>query len=372
MTVANETSTFDFAKPALKIPSWVAGPWPRRFQYLVFQLVFLASFLVVLGSGVNIVLGYVGFVAIYFASVVVHELGHWIGARAGGMQVIGAQLSWIQLWRTRKGFRARWSRPRHVAGWVMAVDPSGNATKAGTTAFVIGGPVANVVLIGIGLAGMHIDLGFGWFALTALNLGLLVITLVPHYAATLTDGLRLIALLRGKRVSVVADLAQHIISRSVTGRIDIPKAELDLLLQEPGVGGFFARYLALCQHVRAHLDDEAREFGAQAQATFDALSKAEKTAATPIMTLIRFELASMDRDAERLVAIRLDADTKFRAPYLMQRREALLALIRDDVAGAEQALAKHELLSEQSIDAGARASERAWRERMRATLGVSK
>lgn len=364
------TSPFDFDRPELHIPAWVKGRWPKFLQGALFSVAFVTAWLVGLSATRSALESYAIVMLVYFTSVIAHEIGHWLGAVATGRRVIGAQLSWIALWRLRRGWRVRLSRPRHAAGWVLAVAAEGEVSRAATAIFIAGGAFANAVLVAVGLLWREFAMpgDWVWFALVAINLAMMLVSLIPHAAQYFTDGLHLVAVAKGKRSAKTDDLLQHIVAHAVAGRVDIPPAEIDGLLQASAGTALLGRYLAIGNHARNGADDQARAEAAAAKEAFENLQPAEKTAVAPLMDLIRFELALIDGDAATLRSIRLDKDFEFRAPYLSLRRQAFLAALEGDAGAAEQILARHEAFSENSIDAGARASERAWRERIRDLL----
>src|SRR5688572_13153082 len=108
---AADAVEFDFRQQELRIPGWVRGRWPVFLQASAYIAACVASYAVGYAATRNAFLAYATLVLVYFASVIAHEIGHWIGALLAGRRVIAAQLSWIAVLRLRRGWRVRLSRP---------------------------------------------------------------------------------------------------------------------------------------------------------------------------------------------------------------------------------------------------------------------
>lgn len=103
----------------------------------------------------NTVLPFLLIPVMLFASVLMHELGHvfagWlVGARFQEMMVQG-----ITLRRTSKGLK--WSFGTwHMGGHALSFLKGIHRYRDRTIAIIVGGPIANLAMIGLGVLGLHL------------------------------------------------------------------------------------------------------------------------------------------------------------------------------------------------------------------------
>lgn len=133
-------------------------------------------------------------------TVAIHEAGHCLGARLGGMTLWMMNVLGCEIHFQRRGWRLRWSSlsKRRVAGMVVAIPCLNRPFRPQRVWLSASGPGANAVCaLLFGLVGWHVHPHAGahlLFALSIVNSGFALANLIPHQGQLPSDGLQLIRL----------------------------------------------------------------------------------------------------------------------------------------------------------------------------------
>ncbi|QWT20822.1 hypothetical protein KPL74_02145 [Bacillus sp. NP157] len=160
---------------------------------------FVMGLLFVSALGLSSTFGFPWTVVIPFATlglaVAVHELGHFIAARRGGMWILSVRLGPLQFAPRRRGWKMRVKRAatRGALGSVSALPPLGKPWRPVFIRFMLGGVAANAVLIALLVVGMvltpTLHAKAGWVAAICVAVGPLV-NILPFRHGMDSDGLQ--------------------------------------------------------------------------------------------------------------------------------------------------------------------------------------
>lgn len=175
-----------------------------------------------------------------FFATLVHEGGHWLGARLGGMTVIQAGAYGVEIQPQVRGARLRYTRRRKgqpFSGYVMAVDSPQQPWRRARMLMIAGGPLMNLLVgtltVAIALTAM-VQMGL-LLAFAAINLTLGIANLVPTFRKMHSDGGQLLAWWRRPDESSPDFAYTRLLALSVSGvnATDLPQADLDILARQP-------------------------------------------------------------------------------------------------------------------------------------------
>lgn len=175
-----------------------------------------------------------------FFATLVHEGGHWLGARLGGMTVIQAGAYGVEIQPQLRGARLRYTRRRKgqpFSGYVMAVDNPNQPWRRARMLMIAGGPLMNLLVAALTVAvaltaKVHMGL---LLAFAAINLTLGLANLVPTFRKMHSDGGQLLAWWRRPDESSPDFAYTRLLALSVSGvnAADLPQADLDILARQP-------------------------------------------------------------------------------------------------------------------------------------------
>lgn len=318
-------------------------------------------------------------VLLIYPCALVHELGHWLAARLGGMKVVRMRISHIEVMPLRRGLRMRFRRRMkgEPAGAVVAFADPARRRDRPLLMFMAGGPAANL------LAAMLLILADRWLAATAwgwlampaaaMNLALAVANLIPKPGATPTDGLWLWRLLRGRAPQFDVPF-QRVVSLSLFGCTadKLPADQLSALEAQPFPFSLVGAWYRLKAHQNRGEWEQAVAMRPGVETLLASANPKQHTALRSLIACIRTELAFAEamhtRDAGVLADDLLPAYAAWEEPHLWPRCVALRAALAGDRESFAHWAAISRACTEDSIDESAAAGEAAVRRSMEALL----
>ncbi|MBZ2187743.1 M50 family metallopeptidase [Alcanivorax sp. JB21] len=159
----------------------------------------------------------------FFVSVMVHEGGHFVAGRLAGLQWMTVTAGPLRLTRLRSGVSVQWFRnDSSIGGLVLMVPGTVPISRTGWAAFVLGGPVANLLFSAVLIGVLRVGVTAAWqgplllLALVSLFLG--VLNLLPFRASGFsTDGRNLLDILRDDATYAVSRAMLAIAGHSAAG-----------------------------------------------------------------------------------------------------------------------------------------------------------
>lgn len=318
-------------------------------------------------------------IAAHFIAVAMHELGHFAGARAGGMHVLRAHVSWLDFRAVRQGWRLRWAAPAwRVDGAVMAMPCSARSLRQQEVWFVLGGPLANLLAGAISAVAAWAAWrsGPGWFfvGFAAYSVALGLANLVPQNKPMPSDGLLLWRLAKGKDETDPMSTLQIINGLCIEGTTadKIPPALLDRLRQqEPQPAMVLLWFECFAGLQRAEWQAMA-SLGPRIYAALAEVPEAEKPGYAGLAAVLRtfVDLAEALHTGQREAPLDRHLPPMFdwESPSLRPACRALEAALAGNRAGCESWLAQAGAEADQSVDAAFRATHGVLREAIRARL----
>lgn len=317
----------------------------------------------------------------YYPAMMVHELGHYLGARLAGMAVLRIQLSAVEILPQRRGFRWRWrplQKQLQVGGYVLAFADPSRPPRQQIIALAAGGPglnlaVAAVLALVAWIAPPH-GVGWWWMVFAAMNAGLGVANLVPRQGkgGFRSDGLILLHALQ-HRLEISPYM--RLISLSVFGCTADRLPADDLALLEAQASPM--RLVALWYRVKAHQNrGEWLEAASKKTALDDLVPSLDPAQASLLVGLIAcigteiaFSQAMLSKDASVLTAPLLPPKVAWEMPALWPRCLALRAALAGDIEQCVASLAVSRRMAENAIDRALPASEQMIRASMSEAFG---
>lgn len=309
-------------------------------------------------------------------SVLVHELGHYAGARLAGMTVLIVNVLGLELHPQRRGWRLRRSRRRltGISGYVLASPSLSRPMRPQMLVLIAGGPAANfLIAAACGIVGWLVfpgPEGRLLLAFATLNAGFCVVNLIPRQTPMPSDGLSLYTWLRGVDENA-PDLAfTRILARSIAGQTadEIAGDELAALDSLP------AQFPIIALWFRFKADQNRGDWQAAVAhadtlgALVKALDPAVRTAISEFLALFRMELAfsraMLTGDGAWLENGRLTPKLLKSSPWLLPRCEALKATLRGDERRCAELLEVSRRHADNSVEAAVGRSEARLREYM--------
>ncbi|NBF13442.1 M50 family metallopeptidase [Pseudomonas sp. Fl4BN1] len=294
------------------------------------------------------------------AAVVVHEGGHYLGARLNAMPVLLMRVAAVEVQVQRRGWQARWSpqlKGRRLGGLVMAASNPQRPLRRQMLWMVVMGPLLNLL---VGLA----CLGLGWstqglvsavaLAFAAINLSMALANLLPTLSGHASDGVVLIAWWL-HRDDQRDELAQaRLLALMVAGVPceQLPAADIALLAQGP----MPQPLMAIDYRLGALLNQGDWQAAGQLEQELEALLQTHAqslTGMSTLITLLRIELgfvrACLQQDASCLWDDWMNRDLEWFAPWLRPRCEALRAFLQGDRQQGEAHLQRALQAAENSV-----------------------
>lgn len=293
-----------------------------------------------------------------FLATLVHEGGHWLGARLGGMTVIQAGAYGVEIQPQLRGARLRYTRRRKgqpFSGYVMAVDSPNQPWRRARMLMIAGGPVMNLLVgtltVAIALATLfHMGL---LLAFAAINLTLGVANLVPTFRKMHSNGGQLLAWWRRPDESGPDFAYTRLLALSVAGvnATELPQADLDSLARQP----MPLPLVALSYRLTALQIQGDWANAVALEAPFKQMLSAHPEVQTTLaasVALVRRELefsrAMLEGTPTALILPVQNPDVDWYSPALTHRCRALQAALAGDRNTVESELAKAEKLAHNS------------------------
>ncbi|AVB27959.1 M50 family metallopeptidase [Pseudomonas syringae pv. syringae] len=282
-------------------------------------------------------------------AMIVHEGGHYLGARLHRMPVLMMRFAAVEVQVRRRNWRIRWSpqvKDRRLGGYVMAAANLELPLRQQMLWVVLMGPMANLL---VGLASW----GVGWFieglisafflAFAMLNLSIALANLVPTSRILPSDGTLLIAWWM-HRDDQRAELAHmRLLAMSVAGVPceQLPDADIAQLSQ----GAMPQPLIAMSYRLSALLNQGDLRAAMQLEQDLEAVLQEHVQSLKGIgtlLTLLRIEFAFvrayLDQEAKHLWDDWTNSDLDWYCPWLRPRCAALRAFLHGDLQLGERYL----------------------------------
>ncbi|VVP61878.1 hypothetical protein PS870_06468 [Pseudomonas fluorescens] len=293
-------------------------------------------------------------------ALVVHEGGHYLGARLHHMPVLMMRVLAVEVQVRRRNWQIRWSpqlKGRRLGGYVMAAINYQLPLRQQMLWFVLMGPLANL-LMGLTSAGL------GWFteglmsafflAFAMLNLSMALTNLVPTSHILPSDGTLFIAWWL-HRDDQRAELAQmRLLAMSVAGVAceQLPDTDIAQLSQ----GTMPQPLIAISYRLSALLDQGDFQAATQLEQNLEAVlqehAQSLKGMGT-LITLLRVEFAFvrayLEQDARLLWDDWANSDLDWFDPWLRPRCAALRAFLQGDLQLGERYLQQAQAAANNSV-----------------------
>lgn len=338
----------------------------NRVLNLLQRLISISGwFIAALILGFGIKSGLQPFLAMALATVlgiiglVVHEGGHYLGARLAGMPVLLVRIAALEIQVQRRGWRVRWSpqlKRNRLGGYVIPATNPQRPWRSQWMLVAVMGPLSNLVVgllaLGLGLYASSV-VGAICLAFAAINLSMGLANLLPSWHVMPSDGMLLIAWYRHRDDQSAALAQARLTALTVAGvpSGQLPVADLQLLDQ----GAMPEPLMAFSYRLNAAQDRGDWPAAAQMSQELDGLLKAragQLHGMSALIELLRAELAFCQaceqQDATPLNDSGLSADADWYAPWLRPRCQALRALLEGRRQQAEAYLAQAQQAADNS------------------------
>lgn len=315
---------------------------------------------------------------IWVGTILVHEYGHVLGARAAGMVPWMMQVGVVQFHALKRGWRLRIRRgTRHLAGYVMAfVDPD-RAPSRQIFAMAASGPAANLMVAASAMVACQTVGDERVRAVVAaagiVNLAVGLANLVPRRMPWESDGAMLLRALMAPATleHSIVDRLNGMSVRGVTAE-RLPKQLVDSLRQADPPMPLIALWFAL--KARQNMCDwtAAAALGGAIDEAVEGTPPEHHPVLSALIASLHCEVGFSVEMATVGEANYIDPDVDpeldWQMPWLRPRWQALRAARRGDVALADRLLKASEKQSERSLDVSLRVSERRIRAQIAAML----
>ena len=340
----------------------------------------ITMFLCMTGLGGSLSNIGVAFVLVLFnmlLALVVHELGHYAGARLRGMTVSEINIAGVEFHAQRHGWRVRWGgriKYRGVLGYVRTYPVHGLPIRPQKICSILGGPVGNLIAAAVsGVLGWMLwpgPVGGLSCAFAVVNTGMALTNLVPHQGALPSDGLQLLAWLRRPNEHASSFAYMRLMSRSLAGQTadEVPEDDLVALEQQSAPMRLVAEWIRLKADQNRGAWAQAVARGAQIDVLARPFDPQEEMLAT-LRTELAFSQAMLTRNGAGLVDDLLPDRAAWTSPWLRPRYQALSAALQGDHARCVQLLSVSKRWAENSIDREVPRSEAVLRGYVVATFG---
>lgn len=176
-------------------------------------------------TGTQWLVGFVAFMLAMWPNVILHEAGHALAGVMSGQRVFALGIGRWRFERGQAGWRWRKADAVRGIGGFAALAPGegGCESRRDLAAYLLGGPLANLLTAALGMVLLYRCPLSPWLAaavsgvsLSALFLG--VVNLVPFRShGWYSDGLNLLHVLRGGKVARLRLRMMHLVGLSLSG-----------------------------------------------------------------------------------------------------------------------------------------------------------
>lgn len=303
----------------------------------------------------------------FFLSIALHEFGHAAAGWLAGMRLIAIRVGPLMLSRWHSSYRLGWIKKGFFSGGTLMVPRSPAQLRTRYFAFVVGGPIAGVlVFTGLVVFGIpssqNPDVQL-WFAFTALFTALsILLSVLPIRSRIPSDGARIIDLLR-HAPRQEADLRRLTIAGISASGVRPRDWDVDLVASIEADEDVEATGSLISYYAASDRGDAAR--------VEQAIQRLEIRAAqdgAPISALALYEIASYDCTARgdaaaaRLMISKVGEDDCH--PHTRLRTEAAIALTEHRFHEAKELAARALTSLTGCFDRGFEPIERQWIEKI--------
>ncbi|KTB78862.1 M50 family metallopeptidase [Pseudomonas syringae] len=315
-------------------------------------------------------------------AMVVHEGGHYLGARLHRMPVLMMRFAAVEVQAGRRNWQIRWSpqpKSRQLGGYVTTAANLQLPLRQQMLWLVLMGPLANLLtgLISGGFGWLTQDLMSAFFlAFAMLNLSMALANLMPTSRILPSDGSLLIAwwLHRDDQRAELSPM--RVLAMSVAGVPceQMPDADIAQLSQ----GAMPQPLIAISYRLSALLNQGDFKAAIQLERDLEAVlqehAQSLKGMGTHI-TLLRIEFAFvrayLNQDAKHLWDDWANSDLDWYCPWLRPRCAALRAFLHGDLKLGESYVQQTLAAASNSMVASTSRSEALLADSMRALLAVA-
>lgn len=319
-------------------------------------------------GGFYVALVLLSFPLIGMLAVAIHESGHFIGAKLGGMIPYQMQIGPFDIKMEMNGFRFRWCKPAiKVDGFLLSFPNADKPLRGQHFWMVAGGPLANLLAaLFFGVAAYLLDshevswllAGFTW-----VNLGMGLANLVPTEKVMASDGMQLIRWWRG----VDEDAPQYVLHKlnglAVKGMTaeKLPADKVALLLDMPFPMPLVHTWFVLKAHQNRSEWAEAAAIETVLNEQVANLTPEQSKAMQDMLDILQCEISFSKSLYENKPAPGVDdfitKNMDWFAPCLRPRCNALQAALMGDSKAAMNWLVEAEKQALRSIDLALHISE---------------
>lgn len=312
--------------------------------------------------------------------IAIHELGHFIGAKLGGMVPYQMQIGTFDIKMEMNGFRARWCKPAiKVDGYLLSFSNADKPLRGQHLWMIAGGPLANLLAAFIsGFCAYLFDTheiswllaGFAW-----VNLGIGLANLVPTEKVMTSDGMQLIRWWRGVDEEAPEYVMHKLNGLAVKGMTadQLPADKVALLRDMPFPMPLVHTWFVLKAHQNRAEWAEAAAIETVLNEQVEKLTPEQSKAMQDMLGILRCEIAFSKSLFENKPVTSVDdlitKNIDWFAPCLRPRCNALQSALTGDSKAALHWLAEAEKRAVRSIDLALHASEEKLRRVIRERVG---
>ena len=357
---------------------WTPDAWvmtiSRSLQFMLLWIgmgVLFAGCFASVGIAGGLFLG----LALSFASVLLHEVGHAAAAVLSGATVMRARVGSVELQPLRDGVRARWKRgQREFAGLVSCIPSPRAPLRRQMLVYIAAGPAINAALAIGALAWGHALLperfGATLLFFGVFNAAIAAANLLPWTTRSMlaSDGLQLLRWLRGIGNDDPQVALLMFNARLVSGERfgDWADDYLRVMARSSQPGPLVVLWtrmkLAQAQGDWARVDEVMREVELNIVGLSPQVAKALEGFIAILRCEAAFSRAMAGQTLERSPVDILGADMGWLLPAVRLRCEALECVLQGEFDAARMRLAESERWSNRSVDRSQEAGEMVLRE----------
>jgi hypothetical protein len=321
------------------------------------------------GARATVLFGWMGTFVLLWVGVVIHEAGHYFGARFAGMTVLHVRVAAWEFHPRRGRWLIRWApqREKKYGGWVYAVHDHRRPMRPQMLQFIVAGPLINFVVGALSLSVCWFWVEYqtvvgvaGAFAVTNIVMG--VVNLLPRKGRIQTDGWKLLHWWRHSNDMAPELTHARLVSLSVFGTTAdaLPEDDIKYLAGRPMPIPLAAAWYRLKAAQNRGDWEEALSQGEKFEKDLSSLSQVPRSLHT-LIALVRTEVAfSQVMATGELSTLRdelLPSDASRLTPSLWPRCLALRASLSGNQEESARLLAVSMEKAKQSPDLALAKSE---------------